>query len=263
VDGGGRADRLERAVMTVILLGVGAASMAVAWVHVKDWTVHHTPPGTGTWVGWVNAAVSELVPIAAGLVIRRRRHAGESLGMALFVLATFGAFSLAAQVAEAPASPSGWLLAAVPSLGALAVVKLVLSLPVTAPAARADTAADSRPVTRPDTGAVTGAVTSGPASVRGPDTRPDRRPDTATRTTGTRSAPTRTARRTPARTGRPDTGAAVAGLRDRHPELSTTEIAERVGVSDRTVRRHLTARTTPNPAHLSAVRPHVPEVVAR
>jgi hypothetical protein len=234
VDGGGRADRLERAVMTVILLGVGAASMAVAWVHVKDWTVHHTPPGTGTWVGWVNAAVSELVPIAAGLVIRRRRHAGESLGMALFVLATFGAFSLAAQVAEAPASPSGWLLAAVPSLGALAVVKLVLSLPVTAPAARADTAADSRPVTRPDTG----AVTSGPA-------------------------PTRTLRRTPARTGKPDTGAAVAGLRDRHPDLSTTEIAQRLGISDRTVRRHLTARTTPNPAHLSAVRPHVPEVVAR
>jgi hypothetical protein len=159
--GGHHADRLERTVMTVILLGVGAASMAVAWVHVKDWTMHHTAPGTGTWVGWVNAAVSELVPIAAGLVIRRRRAAGQRYATALFVLATFGAFSLAAQVAEAPASPSGWLLAAVPSLGALAVVKLVLSLPVTAPA----TAADSRPVTRPDTEAVTGAVTSGPAPV--------------------------------------------------------------------------------------------------
>jgi hypothetical protein len=237
--GGHRADRLERTVMTAILLGVGAASMAVAWVHVKDWTMHHTAPHTGVWVGWVNAAVSELVPIAAGLVIRRRRAAGQGYAMALFVLATFGAFSLAAQVAEAPPSPSGWLLAAVPSLGALAIVKLVLSLPVTAPV----TAADSRPVTRPDTG----AVTSGPAPVLRADTVPDTRSDTAMPATGTRSALTRTPRRTPAGTAQPDTGAAVAGLRDRHPELSTTEIAARVGVSDRTVRRHLAART-PDPS---------------
>jgi hypothetical protein len=226
----GRAHRLERVVMTVILLGVGAASMAVAWTHVKDWTMHHASPGTGAWVGWVNAAVSELVPIAAGLVIRRRRNAGERFGMALFVLAAFGLFSLAAQVAEAPRSLSGWLLAAVPSLGALAVVKLVLSVPVTTP--------DTVPAVVPDSR---------------PDTTADSRPDTTVTVPDTPPVPVSAPRRTPARTAKTDTGAAVAGLRDRHPDLSSAEIAQRLGVSDRTVRRHLAARTESNPARLSAV----------
>ena len=132
--------RVERAVLHTVLVGVGGAAMAVAWVHVKAWTMHHVAAGTGDWVGWVNAAVSELVPVAAGLVIRRRRGAGQPYGMPVFVLAAFGGFSLAAQVAEAPPSPSGWLLAAVPSLGAAAVIKLVLSVP----AGRRDTAAADR-----------------------------------------------------------------------------------------------------------------------
>ncbi|GAB7041057.1 MULTISPECIES: DUF2637 domain-containing protein [Catenuloplanes] len=36
-----------------------------------------------------------------------------------------------------------------------------------------------------------------------------------------------------------DTGSAVARLRERHPDMSAVEIARRVGVTDRTVRRHL------------------------
>ena len=46
-----------------------------------------------------------------------------------------------------------------------------------------------------------------------------RRPTDTTRTTGA--------------------GSRVARLRDRHPDMPTTEIARRLGVSDRTVRRHL------------------------
>ena len=38
-----------------------------------------------------------------------------------------------------------------------------------------------------------------------------------------------------------DAGKAVTKLRARHPDLSTQEIARRVGVTDRTVRRHLSA----------------------
>ena len=38
-----------------------------------------------------------------------------------------------------------------------------------------------------------------------------------------------------------DTGKAVARLRLRHPDLSTQDIASRLGVTDRTVRRHLSA----------------------
>ena len=46
-------------------------------------------------------------------------------------------------------------------------------------------------------------------------------------------------RRAPRRTG---TATAVARLRTRHPDMSTADIAARLGVSDRTVRRHLATR---------------------
>ncbi|SNT30172.1 Protein of unknown function [Asanoa hainanensis] len=42
----------------------------------------------------------------------------------------------------------------------------------------------------------------------------------------------------------PDTGTAVRRIRDRHPDMSTADIARRVGVTDRTVRRHLSAPKT-------------------
>jgi len=40
-----------------------------------------------------------------------------------------------------------------------------------------------------------------------------------------------------------DTGKAVARLRARHPNLSAAEIAKRLGVTDRTVRRYLSTAT--------------------
>lgn len=65
-----------------------------------------------------------------------------------------------------------------------------------------------------------------------PDIPPDAVPDIA---------PEEPAKR-PAR--KRDTGKAVARLRARHPDLPTNEIARRLGVTDRTVRRHLSATTT-------------------
>jgi hypothetical protein len=63
-------------------------------------------------------------------------------------------------------------------------------------------------------------------------------PDTGTDTTADNPpAP----KRTPRRTTRLDTATAVARLRDRHPGLSTADIAARLGITDRTVRRHLAA----------------------
>ena len=50
-------------------------------------------------------------------------------------------------------------------------------------------------------------------------------------------------KRTPRRTRRTGTAAAVARLRDRHPDMPAADIARRLGVTDRTVRRHLSART--------------------
>jgi hypothetical protein len=72
---------------------------------------------------------------------------------------------------------------------------------------------------------------------------PDAPPDTAA-DPGADTAPvTRPASSRPARrAGRPDTATAVARLRSRHPDMSTAGIAARLGLSDRTVRRHLAAR---------------------
>jgi DNA-binding transcriptional ArsR family regulator len=58
--------------------------------------------------------------------------------------------------------------------------------------------------------------------------------------------------RTPRRTPRPDTASAVTRLRNRHPDMSAADIAARLGITDRTVRRHLAARPDPLPAITAA-----------
>jgi hypothetical protein len=47
---------------------------------------------------------------------------------------------------------------------------------------------------------------------------------------------------------RPDTKTAVRTLRDKHPEMSVADIAARLGITDRTVRRHLNAQPESTPA---------------
>jgi hypothetical protein len=58
--------------------------------------------------------------------------------------------------------------------------------------------------------------------------------------------------RTRRRTSRPDTASAVTRLRDRHPDMSAADIAARLGITDRTVRRHLAARPGTSPAAAAA-----------
>ncbi len=58
--------------------------------------------------------------------------------------------------------------------------------------------------------------------------------------TDTRADTKQTAPRTPRRT---DTATAVARLKTKHPDMTAADIAAKVGVTDRTVRRHLTALT--------------------
>jgi HTH domain len=67
---------------------------------------------------------------------------------------------------------------------------------------------------------------------------PDKDTDTGPDTRRSRS-------RTPRRTG---TAAAVTRLRTRHPDMPTADIAARLGVSDRTVRRHLATPLAPSTA---------------
>ncbi|WP_327009033.1 hypothetical protein OHA72_18315 [Dactylosporangium sp. NBC_01737] len=127
-----REGRFEGLVQVVILIGVAGMAGAASFTHVHDWTMHNSPDGTGDWFGWANAMVSELIPLAAALEIRRRRRNGMPVGrypVALILAAV--ALSLAGQFAEAKPGVSGWLISAVPALGFLALVKLVLSSPTT------------------------------------------------------------------------------------------------------------------------------------
>jgi len=121
------AERLESIVLVVILIAVATAAGWASFTHVHDWTMRHVPAGTPDAFGWVNAVISELVPVAAFLTIKRRRRAGASIGYPLFLLIAAASLSLAAQLAVAQRSVSGWLLSAVPALAFMALVKLVFT----------------------------------------------------------------------------------------------------------------------------------------
>jgi hypothetical protein len=129
-----KANRIEGVVQVAIMLAVAAMAGAASFRHVHDWTMHNSPAGTGSWFGWANAMVSELIPLAAGLEARRRHRLHGKAGfypLALIVGAV--ALSLTGQFAEAKPSVSGWIISAVPALGFLALVKLVLSGPTSQP----------------------------------------------------------------------------------------------------------------------------------
>jgi hypothetical protein len=95
----------------------------------------NSPAGTGDWFGWANAAISELLPLAALLTIRQRRRTGGPIGYPMFLLVCAVALSLSAQLAVAKPGVSGWLLSAVPALAFLGLSKLVFSTTPAAPAA--------------------------------------------------------------------------------------------------------------------------------
>ena len=122
-----KAERAELVGLAVILMIVGVAAGAASFTHMHDWTMDNSRDGTPGWFGWANACISELVPVAALLKIRQRRRAGGSITYPLFLLIISAALSLAAQLAVAERSPSGWLLSAVPALAFIMLVKLVLS----------------------------------------------------------------------------------------------------------------------------------------
>lgn len=115
---------MESLARLVILLAIGGMAGAAAFTHVHDLTVAHGQPD---WIGWANAVAVELMAIYLGLEIRARRRAGRPVGLVGTLLAGFALLSLAAQVAEAEPSVWGWIVAAVPSLAFLALVKVVLS----------------------------------------------------------------------------------------------------------------------------------------
>jgi len=139
-----RRDQTETIIQIIILIAIGGIAGAASFTHVHDWTMLHSPPGTGQWFGWANAVISELTPTAAALAIRRRKRRHQPVAYPMTLLATAAALSLTAQVAEATPSPTGWIVAAIPALAFLALTKLVLSEPA-APAPTTTSAGQAPP----------------------------------------------------------------------------------------------------------------------
>ncbi|MEU6645490.1 DUF2637 domain-containing protein [Saccharomonospora sp. NPDC046836] len=175
MDSPARATRLvdiTRITVAVILGGIGAAA---GFTHTHEWATHHGQQG---WLAWATAVVIEGMVVMAGFEVQRDHRAGTtsmvSFPMAVLV-AGFGV-QMAAQVALAEPSPAGWLVAAMPALGFLIVVKLLMrrtpttkqpapTTPVPAAPAPAPVPAKTHPVPAAPTDPV-------PAPVAAPATSP-------------------------------------------------------------------------------------------
>lgn len=123
---------MERVAQVVIMLFIGTAAGAGSFTHVHDVAAAHGQPG---WLAWADAVVLELMSIASGLELRRRRQARVPVTFPAAVMATAVVLSLGAQVVDAEPSPIGWIAAAIPALGFLVMVKIALGHS-TGPAAR-------------------------------------------------------------------------------------------------------------------------------
>ena len=124
-----RADKVEDTIKLVILAAIMLAALAASFTHMKEWTMTWLPANTPQWFGWANAIISELVPLAATLSLRKRLRQGKPLmSYALFILLGGAALSLAAQLSAvgADASLSAKFLAALPALAFLFLSKLVM-----------------------------------------------------------------------------------------------------------------------------------------
>jgi hypothetical protein len=109
-----------RIVVAVILGGIGAAA---GFTHTHDWAASNGQTG---WLAWATAVVIEGMAVVAGFEIHHDRATGRSYGLPAVVLVFGVLVQMTAQVAEAEPSPAGWLVAAMPALGFLAVVKLLM-----------------------------------------------------------------------------------------------------------------------------------------
>src|SRR4029079_7380583 len=95
----------------------------------------NSPTGTGDWFGWANAVITELVPTASALVMRRRHRNRQSIWYPMCLMMAAVGTSLWAQLAVANPTPAGYVVSAIPALAFLGLTKLILS--ATKPAAPA------------------------------------------------------------------------------------------------------------------------------
>ncbi|WP_328454719.1 DUF2637 domain-containing protein [Amycolatopsis sp. NBC_00438] len=125
-DSSNKTRRLVDVVRVLVAVVLGSIGAAAGFTHTHDWAVHHGQVG---WIAWADAVVIEGIVIVAGFEIQRDHRAGASSRKLTFPLAVLVAgfgVQMAAQVALAEPTPAGWLVAAMPALGFLVVVKLLM-----------------------------------------------------------------------------------------------------------------------------------------
>lgn len=185
--------------------------------------------------------IANLMPLSVdGLIIvstvamaddRRERRSVRWSARVAFVAGVIA--SVSANVLATPGAVVARLISAWPAVALLMVVE-VLSRRGKTDDAPATTATDP-PVEVP-------VAVPAPVRVDTPPAAPARPVGAPTRET----APARGVARSGGRTGRPDTAAKVRRLQARYPDMTSGDIARRVGVTDRTVRRYLN-QTDPAP----------------
>jgi hypothetical protein len=94
----------EGFIQVAIMLAIGGAAGAASFTHVHDVAAAHGQPG---WLAWADAVVLELMSVASGLEMRRRRRAHAPVGFPAAVLVVAMTLSLTAQVVEAEVSAIG------------------------------------------------------------------------------------------------------------------------------------------------------------
>jgi hypothetical protein len=106
------------------MLAIGAAAGAGSFTHVHDVAATHGQAGR---LAWADAVVLELMSIASGLELRRRKRVHEATRFPAIVMGASVVLLLGAQVVEAERSVIGWIAAAIPALGFLVMVKIALA----------------------------------------------------------------------------------------------------------------------------------------
>jgi len=131
--------RLVDIISILVTITLGTIGAAAGFTHTHDWAMHHGQTG---WLAWADAVVIEGMVVVAGFEVKRDHATGTTRKVTfplLVLVAGFGV-QMAAQVALAEPTPAGWLVAAMPALGFLVVVKLLMRrapepTPTTAPPA--------------------------------------------------------------------------------------------------------------------------------
>ena len=145
---GGAPGHVRRDPIAVGTLVLAAAAFAGSFTHIQATAATHSPAGTPAWLSWAIALMPELMVWLA--VFRLRQVHGDPAAWVTLVSA--GAFTVAANLAQAEPSPWGGVVAGWPAWAAISsalMLKLGGSRPVHRKSAERVKPQVSAPVTRP------------------------------------------------------------------------------------------------------------------